>query len=317
MIIILYKQSNINTPSPIGRFAPSPTGPLHFGSLIAATASYLAAKQHPHGKWLLRIEDVDTQREQQGASLSIIETLESFGFAWDGEILYQSRQNESYQSALESISEHIYPCSCTRKYLQSLSATDTYGYIYPGICRNSVNNQDIENPSIRVRTTNEEVCFQDQCQPDIFCQNIEQEIGDFILKRRDGLYAYQLAVVVDDAAQGINQVVRGSDILDNTPRQIYLQRLLGYQQPEYLHFPTAVTSDGKKLSKQNHSPAISIEKNSINKKIETLLAALMFLGQNPPKSSDFDSLDDIWQWAFQYWDNDNIPKVMTKFTEFE
>ncbi|WP_299873891.1 tRNA glutamyl-Q(34) synthetase GluQRS [uncultured Cocleimonas sp.] len=310
-------QPNKNIDSPIGRFAPSPTGALHFGSLIAATASYLAAKQDPDGKWLLRIEDVDTQREQDGASQSIIETLESFGFMWDGEILYQSHQNEKYQAALDSISNHIYPCSCTRKYLQSLSATDTYGYIYPGICRNGINNPDIENPSIRVKTISEEICFQDLCQPDIFCQDIEHEIGDFILKRRDGLYAYQLAVVVDDALQGINQVVRGSDILDNTPRQIYLQRLLGYPQPEYLHFPTAVTANGKKLSKQNHSPAISTENNSRIQKIETLLAALEFLGQNPPNSSDFESLDDLWQWAFQHWKNDNIPKVMTKFTAFE
>jgi len=313
----LDMQPNKNIDSPIGRFAPSPTGPLHFGSLIAATASYLATKQDPDGKWLLRIEDVDTQREQDGASQSIIETLESFGFMWDGEILYQSHQNEKYQAALESISSRIYPCSCTRKYLQSLLDAETYGYIYPGICRNGINKPDIENPSIRVKTSSEEICFQDLCQPDIFCQDIEHEIGDFILKRRDGLYAYQLAVVVDDALQGINQVVRGSDILDNTPRQIYLQRLLGYPQPEYLHFPNAVTADGKKLSKQNHSPAISTENNSRIKKIETLLAALEFLGQNPPNSSDFESLDDLWQWAFQHWENDNIPKVMSKFTAFE
>ena len=308
-------KNNRNIP-PIGRFAPSPSGPLHFGSLIAATASYLAAKQNPKGKWLLRIEDVDTQREQKGASQTIIETLQTYGFVWDGDILYQSRQNESYQSALESISEHIYQCSCTRKYLLSLSAQDTYGYIYPGICRKEINNPDAENLSIRVKTISEEICFKDQCQPDVFCQNIEQDIGDFILKRSDGLYAYQLAVVVDDALQGNNQIVRGSDILDNTPRQIYLQRLLGYQQPEYLHFPTAVTADGKKLSKQNFSPAISTEKNSSNKKTETLLAALMFLGQNPPDSSNFESLDDLWQWAFQYWDNDKIPKVMSQITEF-
>ncbi len=312
----LNPSKNNNSIPPIGRFAPSPSGPLHFGSLIAATASYLAAKHKYHGKWFLRIEDVDTQREQQGASQSIIETLETYGFEWDGEILYQSSQDEIYQSALENISEHIYPCSCTRKYLLSLSAQDTYGYIYPGICRNGVNNPDAKNLSIRVRTTAEKICFQDQCQPDVFCQNIEHEIGDFILKRSDGLYAYQLAVVVDDASQGINQVVRGADIFDNTPRQIYLQRLLGYQQPDYLHFPTAVTADRKKLSKQNHSPAISTEKNLSNKKVITLLAALDFLGQNPPKSSDFESLNDLWQWAFQHWNSDRIPRVMSQFTEF-
>ncbi|GAA0398424.1 tRNA glutamyl-Q(34) synthetase GluQRS [Cocleimonas flava] len=307
-------QKKIN--SVIGRFAPSPTGPLHFGSLVAAVASYLAAKTQNNGKWFLRIEDVDTQREQPGASQSIIQTLESFGFAWDGDILFQSEQTERYQTALERISDHIYPCSCTRKYLQSLSDISTYGYLYPGICRNGINNPDIQNPSIRVKTNKQEICFQDLCQPHVIGQSIEQEIGDFILKRRDGLFAYQLAVVVDDAFQEINQVVRGSDILDNTPRQIFLQQLLGYPQLEYLHFPTAVTADGKKLSKQNHSPPVLTDNDSSDKKMESLLASLEFLGQNPPKRSNLESINDLWKWAFQHWDNDKIPKVMTKPTKF-
>ncbi len=311
------------THPPIGRFAPSPTGSLHFGSLVAATASYLAAKQHPQGTWLLRIEDVDTQRKQAGATQSIIATLKAFGFIWDGDILYQSERNELYQTALDTLAGHIYPCSCTRSYLQSLSATtttNTYGYIYPGICRNGLNNPDNKHPSIRVKTTNDIICFQDLCQPETFCQQIEKDVGDFVLKRNDGLYAYQLAVVVDDALQGINQVVRGSDILDNTPRQIYLQRLLGYPQPEYLHFPTAVSANGKKLSKQNQSPALSIESGSAHstqKKIKQLIAVLDFLGQHPPPSSHFDSLDKLWQWAFQAWDKDKIPKQMTKYMAIE
>ena len=202
----------------IGRFAPSPTGPLHFGSLIAAIASYLSARQHPDSQWFLRIEDVDTQREKKGAVSSIIHALEAYGFEWDSDIIYQSQRTKHYQQAIESISEYVYPCSCTRKYLQQLSTEMTYGYNYPGLCRNGIQNIEVDNPSIRVLTNpasiNNIICFQDECQPDIFCQNIETDIGDFILRRRDGLFAYQLAVVVDDHLQGINHIVRGADLFD-------------------------------------------------------------------------------------------------------
>ena len=290
----------------IGRFAPSPTGPLHFGSLIAAVASYLCARQHSDSKWLLRIEDVDMQRKQKGAASSIIKTLEAYGFEWDGEITYQSQRTEHYQAALESLSDSIYPCSCSRKDLQSLSNEMTYGYNYPGLCRNGLQNTDVKNPSIRVKTNNQKICFQDECQPDLFCQEIEADIGDFILKRRDGLFAYQLAVVVDDHLQDINHIVRGADLFDNTPRQIYLQQLLGYQMPSYLHFPVATTKDGKKLSKQNLSPEINIV--SPHSILTILLKALMFLGQNPPTTNEFDHLDDLWKWARLNFDIDKIPK---------
>lgn len=297
----------------IGRFAPSPTGPLHFGSLIAAVASYLCARQHPESQWLLRIEDVDTEREQKGAASTIIKTLEDYGFQWDGELTYQSQRTEYYQAALDDLSEHVYPCSCTRKELQALSTEMTYGYNYPGLCRSGIQNPDVKNPSIRVLTNNSakhnnEICFQDECQSELFCQNIEIDIGDFILKRRGGLFAYQLAVVVDDHLQGINHVVRGADLFDNTPRQIYLQQLLAYETPDYLHFPVATTQDGKKLSKQNHSPEITVEKPL--SMLQTLLSALTFLGQKPPALTEFSNIDDLWKWAILHWNINGIPKTM-------
>ena len=316
--------SKENPPSKktIGRFAPSPTGPLHFGSLIAATASYLSAKTK-NGQWLLRIEDVDTQREQKGATQSIINSLEAYGFKWDGEITYQSQRSKYYQEALNTLGDLIYPCSCTRKSL--MASTGSYSYIYPGFCRKGMTNQDAQNHSIRVLTDEKPVCFVDQCQeskndkahpptftwslkkPQKLCQNINKEVGDFILKRTDGLWAYQLAVVVDDALQGITEVVRGADLFDNTPRQIYLQGLLGYPQPSYLHFPVAVDDSGKKLSKQNLSPEISLDQ-----KREILVSTLDFLGQQPPQASEFSTLVDLWKWALQNWDIESIPKVMTQ-----
>jgi len=288
----------------IGRFAPSPTGPLHFGSLIAATASYLNAKIHADNKWLLRIEDVDTQRIQKGAADSIINTLEAYGFEWHGDVIYQSQRSDIYAEALASIKTSIYPCSCTRKSL--MASSEKYYYLYPGFCRNGVTNKDNVNHSIRVVTNEESLCFTDGCQAKPFCQNINKEVGDFNLKRSDGLWAYQFAVVVDDALQGVTEVVRGADLFDNTPRQIYLQRLLAYPQPHYFHFPVAVNTDGKKLSKQNQSAQVS----SDNKRA-TLIEALRFLGQITPEANEFASLDDLWLWAVQNWKPSNVPKVLT------
>lgn len=299
--------SNINTPVPyIGRFAPSPTGPLHFGSLIAATASYLCARKNTNAKWLLRIEDIDTQRSHQEHSNSIIKTLEAFGFKWDEEITYQSKRNEIYQHALDSLQRDSYLCSCTRKQLRTISTLGKHGYIYPGICRKKPNNPNSDSLSIRIKTNSDPVCFDDQCQAQ-FCQNIEQEVGDFIIKRSDGIFAYQLAVVVDDHNQGITHVVRGADLFDNTPRQIHLQRLLSYKTPHYLHFPVAASADGKKLSKHNHSKEVSIRN-----KYSELIRAFTFLGQQTPKNSDFESLDDFWNWAVQNWDSSLIPQKMKK-----
>ncbi len=295
----------------IGRFAPSPTGPLHFGSLIAAVASYLNVKTKPNGKWLLRIEDLDIHREIKGATDSIIKTLETYGFEWDDEIIYQSDRNDYYRSALEILAESTYACSCSRKDLQALSTTEhKYTIVYPGLCRKKPLKPNADQLGIRLLTNNKEICFQDLCQPNPFCQNIEKEVGDFILKRRDGLYAYQLAVVVDDALQQISEVVRGADLFDNTPRQIYLQQLLNIPTPDYLHFPVAITEDGKKLSKQNGSPEIGLKNKRKN-----LTNALNFLGMTPPHFSTFFSLNDCWDWAIKHWDSAKIPKTLTQHYE--
>jgi len=286
----------------VGRFAPSPTGPLHFGSLIAAVASYLAARSQSNNAWLLRMEDLDTGRCKTEYADSILKTLEAFRFQWDGEVLYQSQQGNTYQQALDSIQQYTYPCSCTRKQLQAQAGSHPYSYIYPGYCRESVTNPDAKQTSIRLKTESKTRCFDDQCQGH-FCQNIQEEVGDYILKRSDGLFAYQLAVVVDDALQGITHIVRGADLFDNTPRQIYLQQILAYPQPDYLHFPVATTVDGKKLSKQNQAQEIPL----FNKRSQ-LIDALSFLGQQPPSIKEFGNLDDLWRWAVQNWDSAKIPR---------
>ena len=306
-----FKTQSTPAESYIGRFAPSPTGPLHFGSLIAATASYLCARKNK-GQWLLRMEDVDTQREQKGASQTIIQTLENYGFEWDGEIRFQSQHSDDYETALAMLQEMTFRCSCTRKTLQetTTAATSKYGYIYPGFCRSGITHPENHRHAIRVRSDikscNTDIYFKESCQPQPLKQDIEKEIGDFILKRSDGLYAYQLAVVVDDELQGITDVVRGADLFDNTPRQTYLQCLLGFKHPRYLHFPVAVEATGKKLSKQNLSPEISTDK-----KRSTLISALHFLGQSPPDQSNFSNIDDLWKWAVQNWDQERIPKRLT------
>ena len=186
-----------------------------------------------------------------------------------------------------------------------MASTGCYSYIYPGFCRNGMINPLTENQSTRVISNQTPIGFTDQCQTDKFSQNVNKEVGDFILKRSDGLWAYQLAVVVDDAQQGVTEIVRGADLFDNTPRQMYLQRILGYPTPEYLHFPVVVDSMGKKLSKQNGSPEIAT-----HQKRSTLISTLEFLGQKPPSSDEFSSLNEIWAWAFSNWDAENIPKVM-------
>ncbi len=294
----------------IGRFAPSPTGPLHFGSLIAATASYLCARQK-QGQWLLRIEDVDIPRTQKGATQAIIQALEEYGFEWSGNIRYQSEQCQDYQDALDQLQAFTYPCSCTRKSLQARAATGTFSYIYPGYCRNGLSQPQASQTSMRLRSDINSCLnkadFIELCQATPYSQHIEKEVGDFILKRSDGLFSYQLAVVVDDHLQGVTDIVRGADLFNNTPRQNYLQCLLGYSQPRYLHFPVAVYDNGKKLSKQNASAPISLQK-----KRSTLLLALQFLGQAPPRLDNFSSIDDIWQWAVQNWDIDLIPKRLTQ-----
>jgi glutamyl-Q tRNA(Asp) synthetase len=301
-----------NTHTPIGRFAPSPTGPLHFGSLIAAVASYLSVRSSDEGKWLLRIEDLDTQRSHPHHSDSIIKSLAQYGFKWDDDITFQSDRTKAYQEAFELLQESTFPCSCTRKSLKSaLNNTDSYHYIYPGFCRDAPAKLSNKKFSYRLKVGCDEICFYDQIQGS-YSQNLSKEVGDFVLKQADNNFTYQLAVVVDDHWQGINQIIRGADLLDNTPRQIYLQHLLNYQTPIYGHFPVITTIDGKKLSKQNAAPEIGD-----NNKRALLIKALTFLGQTPPNLSDFSNLDDLWAFAVQNWDQRKIPRVLTQVDNLE
>ncbi len=279
-----------------GRFAPSPTGPLHFGSLIAAVGSYLDARAHG-GEWLVRIEDIDPPREVAGADVLILDALQACGFEWDGQVTYQSQGHERYDAALDhlSVSGHSYACQCSRRVIRdtchSLGLPAT---LYPGTCRHA------ELPSSsdmtrRVRTTNQTVLFTDLAQGE-FEESLSNTCGDFVILRRNGLYAYQLAVVVDDFIQNITHVVRGCDLLDNTPRQIYLQNLLGYTTPTYRHLPTATNKEGQKLSKQTGAKAIDISNPGAE-----LHAALVFLNQNPPHELMSATPEIIWAWAVENW----------------
>jgi len=282
----------------VGRFAPSPTGPLHFGSLVAAVASYLQAKTS-EGQWLLRIEDIDPPREQPGADQVIIKALEAYGFEWDGPVTYQSRFTERHLALLQRLldSGNAYPCSCSRRDLAGVPR-GPLGAIYPGWCRNGAKSTDA---AIRVLTNDEPVEFVDGLQGGQSMQ-LESESGDFIIMRRDGLVAYHLAVVADDHEQGITEVVRGIDLLDSTPRHIHLQRLLGFNNPDYMHLPVAVNADGQKLSKLTGASGISLSG------VRTLLVkALDALGQQPDKTLADSSLDSIWDWAARNWQ----PAVLT------
>lgn len=271
-----------------GRFAPSPTGDLHLGSLVAAIASYCQAKANG-GKWLVRIEDIDETRIVEGADRAIIETLSKYGMHSDEKIIYQTqsdRQN-AYQSAFNKLhaKELIYPCVCTRKQLKSLST-------YPGICRNT--QIDTDKPhSIRLKTTEQVFEFNDLFQG-IQSQNIALQSGDFNIKRKDGLFCYQLAVVVDDYAQGITEVVRGIDIMDSTSRQMYLIERLDLPQPSYAHFPV-ITANKQKLSKQNHAKPITHEDP-----YAVTMLALHLLQQNPPKMEQ-KTQSALIDWAIKNW----------------
>lgn len=228
-----------------GRFAPSPTGPLHFGSLATAVGSYLEARTQD-GIWLVRMEDLDTQREQPGAADQILRALELHGLAWDGPVMYQSHRQEAYEAALCTFKAlgMVYPCACSRKEISDSATQGIEGPVYPGTCRKGLNGR--EPRAWRIRTTAEEIAFEDQLQGRQ-CQVLERDIGDFVLKRADGIFAYQLAVVVDDAAQNITHIVRGADLLDSTPRQIWLQRQLSLPLPRYAHLPVAVNARGETL----------------------------------------------------------------------
>lgn len=285
-------------PSPTvyrGRFAPSPTGPLHFGSLVAAVGSYLDAKHH-QGIWLVRIEDLDIPRTVKGAADEILGTLEAYGLHWDEDIIYQSQRTAAYEEVFLRLKEAgaVYPCCCTRKEIADSALRRGDELVYPGTCRNGIA-QGKAARAWRVRVNNAHINFSDRLQGNI-TQDLATEAGDFVVLRADGLFAYQLAVVVDDAARGITDVVRGADLLYSTQRQIYLQRLLGLKIPNYMHLPVAVNAQGEKLSKQTLAHPVG----KINS-ASTLFDALVFLRQQPPAELRFSNIEQILAWAIANW----------------
>lgn len=284
----------------VGRFAPSPTGPLHFGSLIAAVGSFLDAKNHG-GRWLLRMEDIDEPRCSQAHADAILRVLEAYGFEWDGEVVYQSRRKERYQAALERLIElgQAYPCACSRREIADSSIAGIEGPVYPGTCRAGLGGRTPR--AFRVRVGEEAVCFDDRLQGR-HCQKLAAEIGDFVVKRADGFFAYQLAVVVDDHEQAVSHVVRGADLLASTPRQIHLQRLLGYPTPAYLHLPVAVNELGQKLSKQTLARPLEIREAG-----PMLVSALRFLGQQPEPALAHAKGSEVLAWAREHYSPTAIP----------
>ncbi len=282
-----------------GRFAPSPTGPLHFGSLVAAVGSYADALAH-QGSWLLRIEDVDEGRRVKGAADSILRTLETLGFQWQGEVLHQSRRKARYQEILDRLLARglAYPCGCTRREVEAVGRRGAEGWIYPGTCRQGMPPGRRER-AVRLRVPAATVRFVDR----LFgaqCQELEREVGDFVIRRADGFFAYQLAVVVDDLDQGVTDVVRGADLLHSTPRQIHLQRLLGAPTPRYLHLPLVLDENGRKLSKRDLAHPLDP-----GRPLEALLAAWRFLGQPPPEEPMKD-VKTFWAWAALNWNPQRI-----------
>lgn len=289
-------------PVVVGRFAPSPSGPLHFGSLVAAVGSYLDAR-HRGGRWLLRIEDVDSARTVPGAADAILSTLARFGLEWDGDIVWQSRRVEAYAAALERLRRdgHVFPCACTRREMADSALARDGSRRYPGTCRNELP-PGRPARAWRVRTGKDPIRFDDAIQGPQQ-EDLAREVGDYVVLRADGVVAYQLAVVVDDAEAGVTDVVRGSDLLDSTARQIHLQRLLGLPQPAYAHLPVATNAAGEKLSKQTLARAIDD-----HPPVTALLAALAFLGQQPPSALTRATLPQVWEWALAHWQLARVPR---------
>ena len=288
----------------IGRFAPSPTGPLHYGSLVAATASYLQAK-HLHGQWLVRIEDIDPPREVKGSAKDILSTLECYQFEWDQKPLYQSSRLQNYRTALEDLSKQdlIYACSCSRKDLQNDIQKSPLGSLYPGTCAEKKLNINNTDYNLRIRIANKSIHFKDEHFGELN-HNLSKETGDFIIHRKFDLPSYALAVTLDDAYQNITEVVRGEDLLAFTPIQIYLCHALEFPVPKFLHIPVVVNQQGQKLSKQTYAKAVP--KQDCGK---ILIQVLNDLGQNTPNLLENESLPMIWSWAIENWDVKNIPKT--------
>jgi glutamyl-Q tRNA(Asp) synthetase len=292
----------------VGRFAPSPTGALHTGSLVAALGSYLMAKRSG-GRWLLRLDDLDTHRQVPGMADDIMRTLEAFGLCWDGDVTRQSGHLDDYRQVFDTLLGRgvVYPCGCSRTDIARTASAPHQGddgIPYPGTCRNGAKADSVVR-SWRVMVPEEEICF-DDLRKGRFCQTLPETCGDFIVRRGDGEFAYQLAVVVDDYLTGVNQVVRGDDLLTSTPRQIFLHRLLGYPEPVYCHLPLVTGPDGAKLSKRDN--LISRQLGTVSGRERTvLLEALRFLGQNPPPELAQTSCSTILEWAVAHFELKRLP----------
>jgi len=284
-----------------GRFAPSPTGPLHFGSLVAAMASYLDARAH-RGDWLVRMEDVDETRTVPGAADHILRTLDAFGFQWQGQVLVQSHRKTLYSDVIAELrlERLAFDCGCSRAEISASARQGPEGPIYPGTCRDRLP-AGKRARSVRLRVTNQAIGFNDRIAGPQH-QDLAAELGDFVIRRADGYTAYQLAVVVDDAEQAITQVVRGADLLRSTPRQIYLQGLLGLPTPGYAHVPLVLGPDRRKLSKQDRAHPVAAENP-----LPALLSGWDFLGQLPPPEPPT-SINAFWQWAIANWDIDRVAR---------
>lgn len=277
----------------VGRFAPSPTGPLHFGSLLAAAASYLQARR-AGGCWLLRVEDIDPPRAQPGATEAILAALEAYGFEWDGDVDYQSARRDRHLDVIESLQSGglAYPCGCSRRDLED-APVGPLGPVYPGTCRGGTTAREF---ALRLLTDDRDITFTDGLQGRRHHQ-LQSESGDFVILRRDGLVAYHLAVTVDDADQGVTEVVRGIDLLDSTPRHVYLQQVLELPTPRYLHIPVANNAEGQKLSKLTGAAALPVDDPK-----PTLVAALAALALPVPDDLVACSLADIWRFGREHWE---------------
>lgn len=285
----------MNAESYVGRFAPSPTGPLHFGSLVAAVASWLDARA-AGGRWLVRMEDVDRPRCVPGAADTILQQLENYALQWDGEVLYQSRRDDAYAAALDTLqnSDAVYPCACSRSQLAAAAHNAAGEIIYPGTCRNGLPDGATAR-AWRVRVPPGITAFNDRIFGEM-SQDLTHDVGDFIVRRADGLFAYQLAVVVDDAFQGITHVVRGADLLMNTPRQIAVHTLLGLAVPTYAHVPLITNAAGQKLSKQTRAPALPAHGRGA-----IMAQALCALGHSPPQDLKGANPHELLFWARTRW----------------
>lgn len=291
----MWYKAAMNMKPYIGRFAPTPSGPLHLGSLVAALGSYLDARAHG-GRWLLRVEDVDRTRSRADYIAAQLQSLRAHGLHHDGEIRVQSAHLADYQAALAQLRPHLYPCDCSRKYWHAQAQMGALGLVYPGCCRGRVlDSLAPDDAAIRLRLPEETVVFADrwlgECRFDL-----AREIGDPVLRRRDGDIAYALAVVVDDGLQGVTDVVRGQDLVAATAIHLVLQNMLGLPPPRYLHLPLVLNADGSKLSKQNHAPALDDATPAAN-----LRAALRHLQQDDSGFSDTMPVEVLLEEAVRRW----------------